>query len=385
MFSIPEVATRPVALRPPRIDATFQPNRKNQSRPRLKGPMMKQLPLGKTGLMVSELCLGTMTWGSQNTESEGHDQIALALDHDVTFWDTAEMYPTNPIKAETIGGTEKVIGNWFARNGGRDKVVLATKITGAGSDYVRDGAPVTGASLRAAVEESLVRLQTDYIDLYQIHWPNRGSYHFRRIWGFKPKTDKQTVVDHMEDVLQSAQKLVEEGKIRAIGLSNESVWGAANWLRIAEQAGLPRMATVQNEYSLLCRQFDSDWAELAAMEDMPLLAFSPLAAGLLTGKYAGGVIPDGTRRVNTPDLGGRISPYVFEAVAAYLGIAARHGLDASQMALAFCLTRPFPIVPIIGATSLAQLRSNIDAAGLELSPEVMAEIDQAHRAYPAPY
>jgi len=347
---------------------------------------MKQIPLGSTGLMVSEYCLGTMTWGSQNSEREGHDQIAMALEHGLNFWDTAEMYPTNPVRAETIGGTETIIGNWFARQGGRDRVVLATKITGEGNGFVRDGAPITGASLREGVEASLKRLKTDYIDVFQLHWPNRSSYHFRKKWSYVPSTAPAAdVFADMTNVLEMAGRLVAEGKIRAIGLSNESVWGAANWLRLSQAMGLPPMATVQNEYSLLCRQFDTDWAEFSTMENMPLLAFSPLAAGLLSGKYAGGVIPDGTRRVNTPDLGGRITPYVFEAVAAYLGIAARHGLDPNQMALAFARGRPFPVIPILGASSLAQLRVNIGAAELTLSEAVLEDIDAAHRAYPSPF
>lgn len=347
---------------------------------------MKHIPLGSTGLMVSEYCLGTMTWGSQNSEREGHDQIAMALEHGLNFWDTAEMYPTNPIRKDTIGVTEEVIGNWFERSGGRDKVVLATKVMGEGNGFVRDGAPITGQVLRDGVESSLRRLKTDYIDLFQLHWPNRGSYHFRQIWNYTPSaTPAADVFADMTDVLQTAGKLVAEGKIRAIGLSNESVWGAANWLRLAQAMGLPRMATVQNEYSLLCRQFDSDWAEFSAMEDMPLLAFSPLATGLLSGKYAGGVVPDGSRRVNSPDLGGRVTPYVFEAVAAYLGIAARHGLDPNQMALAFVRQRPFPVIPIMGASTLDQLRVNLGAADLVLSDEVLAEIDAAHRAYPQPF
>lgn len=346
---------------------------------------MKQIPLADTGIMVSQYCLGTMSWGSQNTEAEGHAQIAMALDHGVTFWDTAEMYPTNPVRAETIGGTEAIIGNWFAQQGGREKVVLATKISGEGSSFVRGGGPITGTTLRESLEGSLRRLQTDYVDLFQLHWPNRGSYHFRKMWTYAPNTDRAAALANMEDVLKTAGDLVAEGKLRAVGLSNESVWGAASWLRLAQEAGLPRMATVQNEYSLLCRQFDTDWAEFAAMENMPLLAFSPLAAGLLSGKYAGGVIPDGTRRSFTPELGGRVSPFVFEAVAAYLGVAARHGLDPCQMALAFCASRPFPVIPIVGATNTEQLATNIAAADLVLSPEVLDEIGQVHRAFPAPY
>ena len=346
---------------------------------------MKTLPLGKTGLTVSELCLGTMTWGTQNTESEGHAQADMALEHGVTFWDTAEMYPVNPVRAETVGRTEEIIGSWLASRGGRERIVLATKVAGKGQ-VIRPGEPVTGATMRAAVEASLRRLRTDYIDLYQLHWPNRGSYHFRQSWRYAPAgIDKAAETATMTDILTTAQALVVEGKIRAIGLSNESTWGAARWLHLADTLGLPRMATVQNEYSLLCRQFDTDWAELSVIEDMPLLAFSPLATGLLSGKYAGDVIPEGSRRSLNPDLSGRISARVFPAVAAYLGVAARHGLDPCQMAIAFTRTRPFPTVPIIGATTLEQLRTNIGAAGITLSSEVLADIAETHRAHPAPY
>lgn len=346
---------------------------------------MKTLTLGKTGLTVSELCLGTMTWGTQNTEAEAHAQADFALARGVTFWDTAEMYPVNPVRAETVGRTEEIIGTWIAARGGRDRLAIATKVTGKGQ-MVRAGQPITGASMRTAVEGSLQRLQTDYIDLYQLHWPNRGSYHFRQAWRYAPTaTDKAAETAHMTDILTTAQALIAEGKIRAVGLSNESVWGAARWMHLADSLGLPRMATVQNEYSLLCRQFDTDWAEFSLVEDMPLLAFSPLATGLLSGKYAGGVIPEGSRRSVNPDLGGRVTPQVFPAVAAYLGIAARHGLDPCQMAIAFCRSRPFATIPIIGATTLEQLAVNIGAAGLTLAPEVLDEIAETHRAHPAPY
>ena len=347
---------------------------------------MQLVPLGRTGLTVSALCLGTMTWGSQNTLAEGHAQADMALDQGVTFWDTAEMYPTNPVRAETVGDTERVIGAWLSTRGRRDRLVLATKVTGQGQ-VVRSGQPITGAVMRAAVEESLRRLNTDYIDLYQLHWPNRGTgYHFRGNWSYDPSGIERAAVDaHMIDVLETARDLIAEGKIRHIGLSNETVWGAARWLHLAETNGLPRMMSVQNEYSLLCRQFDTDWAELAAVEDMPLLAFSPLATGLLTGKYAGDVTPVGSRRAVNASMSGRITPQVFPAVAAYLGIAKQHGLDPAQMAIAFCASRPFPIIPIIGATSLAQLASNIAAADLCLSAGVLAEIDAAHRAHPQPY
>lgn len=344
---------------------------------------MKQIPLGQSGLTVSEYCLGTMTWGTQNTEAEAHAQIACALDHGLTFWDTAEMYPTNPTSAETVGNTERIIGNWFAR-GGRDRVVLATKITGKGQ-LVRPGAPITGASFTAALDQSLARLQTDYIDLYQLHWPNRGSYHFRQNWDYAPRGTRAEVIDNMLEVLQAAEVALQAGKIRAIGLSNESVWGAAQWLRLAEEHRLPRMMTVQNEYSLLHRPFDTDWAELSALEDMPLLAWSPLATGLISGKYAGDVTPEGTRRERTSDLGGRITPQVFPAVSAYIGLALEHGLDPCQMALAFVRSRPFPAIPIIGATTMEQLASNIAAAEIRLSDEVLAGISALHRAHPAPF
>ncbi len=346
---------------------------------------MQTLTLGTSGLTLSRLCLGTMTWGSQNTESEAHAQADMAVDHGVTFWDTAEMYPTNPVRPETLGRSEEIIGAWLAARGGRDRLVLATKITGKGQT-VRPGQPISGASFRAAVEGSLKRLGTDYIDLYQLHWPNRGSYHFRQMWDYAPTaTDKAAETAHMTEVLTTARALMDEGKIRAIGLSNESVWGAGRWLHLAEVLGLPRMASVQNEYSLLCRQFDTDWAEFSLAEDMPLLAFSPLAAGLLSGKYAGDVIPEGSRRSFTPELGGRVTPQVFPAVAAYLGVAARHGLDPCQMAIAFCLSRPFRTIPILGATSLPQLATNLRAADLTLAPEVLEEIAETHRAFPAPY
>ena len=347
---------------------------------------MRQVTLGTTGISVSALCLGTMTWGSQNTEAEGHAQMDMALEHGVNFWDTAEMYPVNPVLAETIGRTEEIIGAWIAARGGRDRLVLASKVAGGGRAIIRDGRPMTGAVLTAVVEDSLRRLRTDYIDLFQLHWPDRAIYHFRDIWAFDPRGgDKAATEAQMLDVLRAADALIKAGKIRHIGLSNDTVWGAGRWLALADQHGLPRMATVQNEYSLLCRQFDSDWAEFSVMENMPLLAFSPLATGLLTGKYAGDVTPEGSRRSLNPDLSGRITPEVFPAVAAYLGVAARHGIDPVQMAIAFCMTRPFACVPTIGATDLVQLRRALGAADLVLSDEVLAEIAAVHRAHPQPY
>ena len=347
---------------------------------------MRQLPLGQTGLTVPDLCLGTMTWGSQTPAADAHAQGDIAMEHGLTFWDTAEVYPVNPIRAETAGHSEAIIGDWLALRGGRDRLVLATKVTGAGQTAVRDGAPITGAILRTALEGSLRRLRTDYIDLYQLHWPNRGHYHFRNLWRYDPSgVNREQVTANMLDVLETARDLIAEGKIRHLGLSNETVWGAARWLHLAETLGLPRMMTVQNEYSLLCRQFDTDWAEMAVAEQMPLLAFSPLAAGLLTGKYAGDVVPEATRRFFSPQLGGRITPQVFPAVAAYLAIAARHGIDPVHLALAFCRSRPFPIIPIFGATTTAQLRHVLVGSALTLPAEVLSAIAAAHRVHPQPY
>ena len=346
---------------------------------------MKQIPLGRTGLTVSEFCLGSMTWGTQNTQEQAHAQLDRAHERGLNFIDTAEMYPSPP-NAETTGRTEEIIGAWLAARGCRDEVVLATKITGAGSGAIEGGPEITPARLTGAVEDSLRRLRTDVIDLYQLHWPNRGSYHFRQYWDYDPSgQDRAATVEHMMEVLQTVQSLIEAGKLRHFALSNETAWGTAMWLRLAEENGLPRAQTVQNEYSLLCRLFDTDMAELSVNEDVPLLGYSPLAAGLLSGKYAGDVIPEGTRRAGNATLGGRVTPQVFEAVAGYLGVAAHHGLDPCQMALAWCRTRPFANVPIIGATSVAQLDRNIDAAGITLGEDVLADIAAVHRALPRPY
>lgn len=347
---------------------------------------MTLIPLGGTDLMVSPLCLGSMTWGNRNSESEGHAQIDRALDHGVNFIDTAEMYPVNPISAETIGRTEAVIGTWLAKPGKREKMVIATKVTGAGQAAVRGGAPISAASLQQALDGSLRRLQTDVIDLYQLHWPNRGSYHFRQNWTYVPSAQsRDEVLDHMAEVMTVLRSCVAMGKIRHFGLSNESAWGMAQWLRVATETGGPRPAAIQNEYSLMCRSFDTDMAELCSHEQVTLLAFSPLAAGILSGKYQGDVTPPDSRRTGNPNLSGRITPRTFAAVDAYHAIARDHGIDPCQMALAWCRMRPVPTIPIFGATSMAQLDLALGSASLTLSPEVLAAITAAHRAYPMPY
>ncbi len=347
---------------------------------------MKRVALGRSGIEVSEMCLGSMTWGTQTAQGDAHAQIERALAHGVDFIDTAEMYPVNPVSAETLGRTEEIIGAWFARSGRRGDVVLATKHSGAGMKHTRDGAPISSRTIPEAIEGSLKRLQTDCIDLYQLHWPNRGSYMFRQNWRYDPSSQNRgETIAHMEDVLGAMAREVEKGRIRAFGLSNESAWGTAQWLAAAARTDGPRVASVQNEYSLLCRMFDTDLAELSHNEEVPLLAFSPLAVGLLSGKYQGGAVPDGSRMSLVPELGGRTSERVFPAVEAYLEIARRHGLDPSQMALAWTLTRPFPCIPIFGATTVEQLDLALGAADLKLSEEVLEEIDAAHKAHPMPY
>ncbi len=348
---------------------------------------MDMKPLGRTGIMVSDLCLGTMTFGTQTSETDAHTQMDMALNAGINFVDAAEMYPVNPISKETVGRTEEILGNWNSANPSRrEDYVLATKHSGAGFAHARDGAPISAQTIPEAIEGSLRRLRTECIDLYQFHWPNRGSYMFRQNWNYAPSGhNTNEVLDNMQECLGVLQAQVDKGNIRAFGLSNESAWGTAQWLQIAEQMGAPRVASVQNEYSLLCRHFDTDMAELSVHEDVGLLAFSPLGAGFLTGKYQDGAVPEGSRMSLVAEMGGRKGPRVFQAVAAYLEIAERHGLDPVHMALAWCRTRPFMMSAIFGATSVAQLEHILAGKDLRLSAEVVAEIGQAHRAHPMPF
>lgn len=347
---------------------------------------MQRTKLGRTDIEVSKFCLGSMTWGTQNTVEEGHAQIERALDAGIDFVDTAEMYPVNPLSAETQGRTEEVIGEWFANGGARDRMVLATKHSGNGIKYVRDGGDITAASIPKALDGSLKRLQTDYVDLYQFHWPNRGSYMFRKNWLYDPSTqDRAATLQNIEDCLGALQIEVERGRIRAFGMSNDSAWGLTQWANASDRVGGPRVSTVQNEYSLMCRLADTDVAEACHNEDIGMLSFSPLATGLLTGKYQNGVVPEGSRLSLSPELGGRKTPRAFEAVDAYLGVAQKHGLDPVHMAMAFVRDRPFMASAIFGATTMEQLDRIIAGADLVLSDEVMADIDVAHRAHPMPY
>ena len=361
-------------------------HRYGQKKQEIKEADVQTKKLGWSSLEVSKLCLGTMTWGEQTTPEEGWRQLDTALAHGINIIDTAEMYPTNPMRAETSGDTERVIGNWPGIKKRRDEMVIATKITGEGHSYVRDGAPISSATIRLAVENSLRSMNTDYIDIYQLHWPNRGSYMFRKNWHYDPSgQDSTAFLDHVEDVLEEMGKLVTAGKIRYFGLSNESAWGSSAWLQTAKAKNLPRVLTIQNEYSLLCRLFDLDLAELCHHEQVDLLAFSPLAAGLLTGKYQNDAAPDGSRIHATPGLGGRITARVWPAIDAYLAIARKYGLDPVHMSLAWAMMRPFTGSVIFGATRQDQLEHIIKGASLRLSEEVIAEIDAAHKAHPMPY
>lgn len=345
---------------------------------------MQYKKLGRSDIDVSLICLGTMTWGRQNSEGEGHEQMDYALEQGVNFFDTAEMYAVPPT-AETYGKTEKIIGTWFTKSGNRDKVILATKVAGPSLPWIRGGNYIIDReNILKAVEDSLTRLQTDYIDLYQLHWPNRGSNHFGQHWSFNPQFHLSEVEDNFHEVLETMAELVKEGKIRHAGLSNETSWGTMKWLRMAEEKGLPRMVSIQNEYSLLCRLFDGDLQEVALAEQCGLLAWSPLATGMISGKYLKGKRPKGSRWTLQNNLP-RDNKLSQEAVAAYIKVAKKHGLDVCQMALAFVNSRPFVTANIIGATSMEQLKSNIASIDITLSDECLKDIETVRRQYPAPY
>jgi aryl-alcohol dehydrogenase-like predicted oxidoreductase len=341
---------------------------------------MEMRELGRTGISVSRICLGTMTWGEQNTEAEAFEQLDHATGLGINFIDTAELYST-PGRAETQGSTERIIGNWLARRGKRDDLVIASKIAGPGNDWIRGGVEMNAAEIVKALDMNLERLKTDYIDLYQLHWPNRRHYNFQKSWTFDPfGQDREAIADNVLEVLEALDRQMKAGKIRAIGVSNETAWGLMQYLRLSQIHGLARMASIQNEYNLLRRQFDLDLAEVSAFEDVSLLAYSPLAAGLLSGKYLNGAMPAGSRGA----LGTmwRLNANSDKATAAYVALARKHGLDPCQMALAWCLIRPFMTSIIIGATSMEQLRTDTGAIEVKLSDEVLNSIEQIHRLYP---
>lgn len=339
--------------------------------------------LGHTDLKVSAICLGTMTWGQQNTEAEGHAQMDYALDQGVNFFDTAELYSIPP-KPETQGATERFIGNWFKARGNRDKVILATKVVGRGSNtwFRDDGGPtrVNRKQILEAVDKSLKRLQTDYIDLYQLHFPERSMP-----WGSNPTRFSKAAFEPPADETPIAEQLdafgeiMKAGKIRHLGLSNESAWGTMSFLRDSEVRGTPRVQSIQNAYNLLNRTFETALAEVAMREQVGLLAYSPLAQGYLTGKYLDGARPAGAR-TTLFDRGQRYQTVgAEEAVRRYVALAREAGLDPAHLALAFVTSRPFLTSNIIGATSMEQLRVAIGSAQITISTELEAKIDAIHQ------
>lgn len=346
--------------------------------------MMKYSYLGNTNLEVSTICLGTMTWGEQNTEAQAHQQMDYALDHGVNFFDAAEMYPVPP-KAETQGQTEAYIGSWFARSGNRERVTLASKVTGRSSNfsYLGRGSEtrLNREQIMAALEGSLKRLQTDYIDLYQLHWPERKTNFFGELGYQHTDHDDAIALEETLAVLQEAQ---QAGKIRYIGLSNETPWGVMHSLRLHEDNGLPRVQSVQNPYNLLNRTYEVGLAEVSIRELCGLLAYSPLGFGVLSGKYRHGATPPNARLTMFERFQRYKTQAAAGAVEAYCDIAETHGLDPAQMALAYVNTRPFLTSNIIGATSMEQLKSNIDSVYVDLTPDVFEAIEAVHRRFPNP-
>jgi len=343
---------------------------------------MKYTTLPNTSIKISKICLGSMTWGNQNTESEGHEQLDYAFDQGVNFIDTAELYPV-PAEAKTSGRTSEIIGAWIKKSGNRDKVILASKIAGNG-DYTAH-IRTTGfspESIKGAINKELERLQTDYIDLYQLHWPERQTNMFGiRDYIHNPN---DPWVDNFNEILHTLKGVIQEGKIRHVGLSNEKAWGVMRYLEESKMHDLPRMITIQNAYSLLNRVFEGDMAEVAIRENIKLLAYSPLAFGVLSGKYLKGMQAENSRLNLFPRFARYSSFQATEATKQYLKLAENNNLSLTQMALAFVNQRPFLASSIIGATTLEQLKENIDSIDVELSDELLAEINAIHDIIPNP-
>jgi len=342
---------------------------------------MNYRKLGNTNLEVSTICLGTMTWGEQNTQEEGFDQMDFALDQGVNFWDTAELYAVPPRK-ETFGHTETIIGNWFEKSKKRDKVILASKIAGPSRKYLRNGEnSFVGPNLEEALNNSLKRLKTDYIDLYQLHWPERNVNNFGKL-GY---VHKENNWNQFEDVLGELKKYIDKGKIRYAGLSNETPWGTLKYLEISKDNNLPRMMCVQNPYNLLNRSYEVGLAEISIREKIGCLAYSPLASGYLSGKYRNKAFPKGSRMERDFDFWTRYrKPNIDEAVEEYFKISEEHNLDMSQMSIKFCEIQDFVTSVIIGATSMEQLKTNIESVNVNLSDDVIKKINKIQTIYPNP-
>ena len=342
---------------------------------------MRTVPLGRHDT-ISEIMLGTMTFGTQTGEADAHRQLDMAADVGVTWLDTAEMYPVNPVRPETVGRTEEIVGRWLAA-GGAGRLRVATKHSGEGS-HPRGGAEISAETIPVAIEGSLERLQVETIDLYQFHWPNRDHWNFRKNWSFRPAPDRAAILQNVADCAGALEREIERGTIRAHGPSNETAWGLTKWCD-AGGDGPARPVSIQNEYSMLARLSDTDLAEVMVQEEVTMLAFSPLAAGILTGKYRDGAVPDGSRKSINDGMGGRWTDRVQGAVDAYHALAKDYGVDPVHMALAWCQTRPFACSAILGATTAEQLAHGLKAADLALPEALVEAIDAVHKAHPMPY
>ncbi|WP_180021987.1 NADP(H)-dependent aldo-keto reductase [Acinetobacter sp. YH16044] len=347
---------------------------------------MQFKPLAHSGILVPEICLGTMTFGEQNTQAEAFEQLDYALERGLNFWDTAEMYPVPP-KPETQGSTETIIGNWIAARGGRDKLILASKIAGPsqGGSHIRDGQTKFIASeIESALDHSLQRLQTDYLDLYQLHWPQRPTNFFGKLGYGNAEANSTQTITNLEETLVALSHEVKKGRIRTIGLSNETPWGTLKFLQLAEKHGLEKIVSVQNPYSLLNRTYEIGLSEIAHYEGVGLLAYSPLAFGYLTGKFRHGARP-ANARVTLFSRFSRYSNAESEwATEQYAQLAEQHGLTLTQLALAFIKQQFFVTSTIIGATNLDQLKENIDAFEVNLSEDILKGIEAIHRQQPNP-
>ncbi len=342
---------------------------------------MNYKKLGNTDLNVSTICLGTMTWGEQNNQSEAFEQMNYSLENGVNFWDTAELYAVPP-KAETYGHTETIIGNWFEETKKRKDIILASKVGGPSRKYIRNGEnSFTGKNLEDALHGSLKRLKTDYIDLYQLHWPERNVNNFGKL-GYEHKENDW---NKFEDVLENLNKFIKQGKIRYVGLSNETPWGVMNYLQLAKDKDLPRMMAIQNPYSLLNRSYEVGLAEVSIRENIGCLAYSPLASGYLSGKYRNKRFPKGSRMERDFDFWTRYrKPNTENAVEDYYKISQKFELDMSQMSIKFCEVQDFMTSVIIGATTMEQLKTNVESVKVNLDSEVIKEINYVQKKYPNP-
>ena len=345
---------------------------------------MEFIKLGNSDLEVSKLCLGTMTFGEQNSQEDGFEQMDYALEQGINFFDTAELYSI-PARAETQGSTEKILGNYFEERKNREQVILASKVTGPGMKWIRDGKGYNGKTIREALDASLKRLKTDYIDLYQLHWPMRPTYQFTEYFSPQRKFNKEETEAHITENIQTLSDLIKEGKIKHYGLSNETAWGSMKYLEIAKNSGLPAPISIQNEYSLLCRKFEPELAEVSMAENLALLAWSPLSGGLLSGKYLHGNYPKGARLSSFIGHRWRQKENTEAALEAYKQVAEKHKTSLAKLAIAFTAHRPFTSIPILGATKMTQLKENIDAFKLKLSEEILNDINEVRKKFPIVY